>query len=485
MGQAKYTTAIVREILAEEGWELIGEYPGNGKKPLYIRNTQVFNNHVCKATLEHWLNGKRPLTSSLVNPSAYVAEIIAKEGWILIGEVGKISDPFYLYHPNKFNGHTCKVTLCHWRTGKRPNFKSVVDKTQYIKEDLCKDGWVLASEYEGFHEPLLLYNPDFYKGVMCRTSWLSLFNGARPDFRSIVNQERAVKDELAQEGWDLVGDYKSYTSKMIITNPKAYDGHPVYITWSGWCQGLRPTFRSLVDKERYVRSQVEKEGWKLIKTCSKVDDFVYIRHSEYFNNNTASMQWRQWEKGYRPRLNNLIDATEYVKDVLLEVHMVPVDRNWKYRSSDEFFRVRCLKENRDYSINWDKLIAGDIPGTPKQRISSAIRNFYHKKGVKKPYSTSVLTESYWKELEEKIPHVPENHHIDHIVCLSLFGQSWDQVVLANQVKNLRLLPAKENIIRGNRLRASELDEYDLWDLYYQAENPMGYELIEDRHDLAS
>ena len=31
----------------------------------------------------------------------------------------------------------------------------------------------------------------------------------------------------------------------------------------------------------------------------------------------------------------------------------------------------------------------------------------------------------------------------------------------------------------------ELDEYDLWDLYYQVENPMGYQLVEDRYDLVS
>lgn len=486
MGNQKYTTEAVRKILEGEGWELLNEYPGNGKKPLYIRNIQVFNNHVCKATLTHWLNGKRPLTSSLVNPSAYIAEVISKEGWILIGEVGKISEPFYLYHPDKFNGHTCKMTLCHWRDGKRPNFKSVADKTKYVREYLYKDGWILESEYEGFHEPLLLYNPDFYKGEMCRTSWLSLFNGSRPDFRSIINQNKVVKDSLTHEGWNLIGDYKNYTTRMMITNPNVYDGHPVYITWSGWSQGLRPTFESLVNKEVYVRSQVEKEGWELIKFCNNLKDKVYIRHPDFFNNRTLSIQWRQWEYGARPKkLNSLINTTEYVKSILAENKMVPIDTNWEYKKAGEYFKVKCLTNNRTYSINWNKLISGYLPDTAKYRIHCAIRSFYNRRDVEKPFSTKILPESYWEELKEKIPHIPNNYHIDHIVCISFFGNSWEQVMLANKIKNLRLLPGKENITRGNNLKASELDEYDLWDLYYQAENPFDYQLIEDRYDLVS
>ena len=421
----KYNTEIVREIFDEDGWELLNEYPGNGKQPLYIRNPQAFNNHVCKTTLTHWLNGKRP------------------------------------------------------------NFKSLIDKTEYIREEFYKEGWTLASEYENYEKPLLIYKPDFYKGEICQMYLASWFSGHRPGFKSIVNQDKVVKDALAQEGWNLIGDYKSYTSKMMITNPNVLDGHNAYATWCGWCQGYRPNFQSLVNKDEYVRSQVEKEGWELIKSCGKVADYVSIKHPNHFNNYATSIQWRQWECGFRPTINNVINATEYIGSILAESNMVIMDPAWKYKLSDEYFRIKCLTTNRDYAINWSKIAAGYLPGTPKYRIRCAIASFYRRRNTKKPFSTTILPESYWKELEEKIPYVPKDYQIDHVVCLSFFGQSWEQVLLANEARNLRLLPAKENMIRSNNLRASELDEYDLWDLYYQAENPDGHQLIEDRCDLAS
>lgn len=88
-------------------------------------------------------------------------------------------------------------------------------------------------------------------------------------------------------------------------------------------------------------------------------------------------------------------------------------------------------------------------------------------------------------MNNKFPNIPQGYDIDHIVPMSWFGDSWEQMRCANDVRNLRLLPHIENIKRSNRLTIQDLNIYSIWDIYNEAENPKGYKLIEECYKLAS
>jgi hypothetical protein len=356
----------------------------------------------------------------------FVKDELAKEGWELLSNYKHSNDYLFIRNINQFDGHVCKFRFSRWLQGPRPDMKSIVDKHSYVKSQIENEGWILTNAYTSNMDPLYIYNKEYFDGSLCKFDWSSWNQGIRPNFLSIIDKTKYVKESFEKEGWILLDEYELSTKKLRIKHPVKRDGFICTTTWADWsCGGYRPDFRSIVDQTAYVKN----------------------------------------------RLNNL------GYDV--------VDNDWYFKSRAEYFRIRSYKTDRTYSISYNKIDQHDMPESPKRLIMDGIKRHLTRKDRKTYPLANLFEPDYWVKLEEKFPILQDGYHIDHIVPISWWGTSWEQIKLANDPSNLRLLDGFSNRSRNNRLKASDLDEYDLWDLYYQAENPDGYKLIEDCHDLAS
>jgi hypothetical protein len=190
--------------------------------------------------------------------------------------------------------------------------------------------------------------------------------------------------------------------------------------------------------------------------------------------------------GCRPDFRSILDKTSYVKQQLDKLNYKLENFNWVYEGYAKPFYVINKNSGVKYKISYSRIVSGYLPGTPKQLIRERIKNFLDWKREQRNYSITfkIFNDEFLDALENKFPCIPEGWHIDHILPISWFGISWEQMLVANDIRNLRLLPAKENIARQNRLTISDVNEYNLWDLLEKAENPMGYTLINDCYDIA-
>jgi hypothetical protein len=357
----------------------------------------------------------------------------------------------------------------------------------YVRGELARRGWELLSSYKDNRTEILIRNPKVFRGYVCTFSWdIWSSHGARPAFRSIIDKTGYVRECLAEEGWELLNEYKSAKDYLHISKRSFFEGAICKVTWDTWSSGGRPNFLSLVSQRAFVEKKLLEEGWELIGDYKTVSEAMRIRNIGYLNGTVCKFTWTSWARGIRPNFKSIEDKTQYVKDVLLEAGYTP-EETWSYASSRVNFTIIDIKTGNRYRICWSKAAQGIFPNTLKYKMTNAISNFYRKARNHKSSHTpkDLFDAEYWINLKRKIPCVPKGYQLDHIVPQAFYGDSWEQVKIVNDPRNLRLLTKKENMERRHYLKASELDKYDLWDLYYKAENPMGYQLIEDRYNLAS
>lgn len=358
---------------------------------------------------------------------------------------------------------------------------------EFVKSELAKEGWELLSNYIEVKQPFLMRNPSVWDGHTVKFTLGSWLRGSRPAFESLIDQDNYMNSAVSKEGWNLVSVDRSSSRPYITIQKKSFfNGHECSIRWSNWSRSHRPNISNLVNPDLFIQEELKKEGWTLLNHYTRAIDPLVIINPEKMKGHKCITTWQRWSIGRRPDMTSLVDKTAYVLDVIRNLGFEPVDKNWKYKNNITRFLIKEICTGREFMISYSQISGGNLPGTPKRIIKNRIKDFLKRRKANKSFSISENSSvKFWIELEMKFPYIPEGFHIDHIIPLSFHGETWQQMEIANDIRNLRLLSAKENIERKNKLKASELDEYDLWDLYYRAENPMGYQLIEDRYDLAS
>lgn len=354
----------------------------------------------------------------------------------------------------------------------------------HVKEELAKEGWDVVGEFINAHTRILVRNYNCLNGHLCWSTYHHWREGKRPDMRSLVNPTEYVKEIIGYEGWELISDYKNSSTKFVMRNKAEFMGEPATISWNNWQAGKRPDLRSLLNRDAYIKKHIESRGWEFLGCKSVAKNIIIsIRNPRFFNGATCEMTWYVWQSGSNPDFRSIKNKSEYIKTHLKELGYFIQDSNWEFQCRDIPIKIGSTKHDKTYSVFWHHIASGKIPNSPKTLVFNRIKKYLKNK---KTFSISeMFDEDYWNALSDKFDYIPPGMHLDHIICMSLWGNTWEQMRLANDPSNLRLLTAKENLQRNNRLKASELDEYDLWDLYYQAENPKGYKLIEDRYDIAS
>jgi hypothetical protein len=478
--------SFVRAELAKEGWELLNGYKTDST-PIIIRNENIFNGCLCRTHYMTWRSGGRPAMESIIDQTEYVRIEFAKEGWELLSEYANSNEPLVLRHPEKFDGHTCKIKLGNWNFNKRPDFRSLVDKTEFVRQQFAKEGWELLSECRISSDQLLVRNPDFFDGVECRFTYNSWQQGVRPSALSIVDKRSLIEKEVSKEGWRLVEYQRASKDIIFITKEDFYEGALVKFTWWGWVAGRRPNMLSLVDPEAMIKQAMRKEGWRLKNKYTDCRSQLIIQHESKLNGFECKTRWDMWQMGCRPRFSSVIDKTGYVKNELEKINYEPIDKNWEFETYNSKFYVLDRSTNTEYKVSYSRVVSGYLPGTPKLIIRNRIRSFLEWKQEQRDFSITfkLFNDDFLDALEKKFPNIPKSWHIDHILPISWFGITWEQMMVANDIRNLRLLPAKENIARQNRLTVQDVNQYNLWDLLEKAENPMGYELIDASYKLAS
>lgn len=482
--QDKYIEAL----LNAEGWELVEIKRTGARKDLYIRNQEYFDGGLCCINWNSWRNGHRPAVHSLVDQSGYIEKELSSEGWYLAEHYKNAQTRIIIKHDTKLNGFPCKINIRTWREGGRPNFQNVVNKTEYVRTELEKEGWELLSECKGSRSEILMRHPIESSGLTVKFRFCYWELGKRPiNKRNLSDNTELYKKELTKEGWNLISvDRSGSQPYVIIQNESFFNGHKCSIRWSNWNSGHRPIIKNLIDPDLFIQEELSKEGWTLWNNYTRAIDPLIITNPKKMRGHKCISTWQRWSIGRRPDMTSLVDKTAYVLDVMNELGFEPVDKNWSYTKNTTRFLIREILTGKESMISYAQIGAGSLPGTPKRIIRNRINDFLRKRKAKKSFSiTENASSKFWVELEMKFPYIPVGYHIDHIIPLSYGGETWEQMEIVNNVRNLRLLPAKENIQRKNKLKTSELDEYNLWDLYAQVENPMGYQIIEDRYDLAN
>ena len=411
----------------------------------------------------------------------FIKHKLKNEGWKLLS-IDRSSQRLIIFikNPEKFDGFTCKMTWDVWKAGGRPDLNSILDKTKYIKHKLSQEGWELIGDYIGSTSPLLIKNDNLFNGHLCKMTWSNWSKGERPSFISLIDKTQYISFVLKQEGWELLSEYKRNTELLEIRNPDLFNNHICNFTWAAWNGGSRPMFKSLKDKTNYVKDEFSREGWILLEEYKTNSKGLLVKNPNILNGHLCTISWANWSRGARPNFNSLCNKTDYVKQFILDAGYEITDSNWVYKNAFDLFQIKNIKTESKYIINWSIILQGSLPGSVKYKVKIAIRDFFKNRHLSKnPIIKELFDNNYWEELNRHLPNSMSGYHLDHIVPQSFFGDSLQQIRLANDPKNLRPLTAKENIARGNRLKVSELNIYNLWDLYYQAENPMGYKLIED------
>jgi hypothetical protein len=285
-----------------------------------------------------------------------------------------------------------------------------------------------------------------------------------------------VHSEIEKEGWKIHNEYVNSGEFLILNKPDFYGGVKTRLSWASWGQGRRPHWRSIIDKTKYIKSVLELEGWALHNTYTGQLDYLVISKPDYFGGSKFNFMWKQWVKGHRPDFRALADKTEFVTNHLRRLGYEIIEP-FEYSHSHDQFSV--LKNGIVYTTNWGAVRSGQLPGSFKLRVCNQIRDFFRRGRIKpeKDFSISRLfSDNYYARLAKKFDcDIPENHHVDHIIPLSYFGESLKQIRLAFHPKNLRIIKNTENVSRNNKLKKEELDYYDLWWLFNVAENPKNYQ----------
>lgn len=284
----KLTTEFIRNELAKEGYQLIGEYVNANTKFDYI--CPVGHKH--SIAWGHWSKGIRCAKCSFNYKltTEDVREEFASKGYQLIGEYVNNATKLSVICPN---GEQKEVLLNNWRKSqKRKEARKWT--TEFVRGELAKEGYQMLGEYVHSATKFDFICP---KGHHHSTNW----DNWRQNYRCAICAQNIkltteyVRAELAKEGYQLMSEYVNNKTKFDFTCP---EGHQSSINWNDWQQGHRCGVCSGINTitTEHVRAELAKEGYELL-------DEYKNPHSKFKficpKGHTHSMRWSCWKNGRR------------------------------------------------------------------------------------------------------------------------------------------------------------------------------------------
>tara|TARA_Y100000310_G_C20634450_1_gene790427 strand:- start:274 stop:837 length:564 start_codon:yes stop_codon:yes gene_type:complete len=140
------------------------------------------------------------------------------------------------------------------------------------------------------------------------------------------------------------------------------------------------------------------------------------------------------------------------------------------------------KENRIKSVRkWQQKVKDDPYRKFKNRIKASMRYHIKKNGESTFNLLNYTKEEFLNRMKETLPeeYTWENFlkntkafHIDHIIPQKFYLNEEEYIVKCWNLRNLRLLPAKENLSRADEIDIKLVKKYDIEDLLPFSSNPV-------------
>lgn len=400
--------------------------------------------------------GKRASLRSVADKTAYVRAAIEAEGYTLPADFKYRSAKAKIVVINP-DGVECFTTWDSWRMGQRTDFRSIVDRLQYLQQLLAPDGYTIESAPSKIvRRSIVIVVRD---GIRYEANVGGLLDGARPHQNSstFVSIER-MKSEVAEFGCTLVdpSEYRNNTTRLRLLDAAGVEHS---MTWASISTGARPCFKTVLDKEAFIRQAFATEG------CVLPADFTYQdAHAEIQYQGAdgywRTTNWNRWQCGKRYCFRSLVDKEGYIRDRLAEVGLTPVEP-FIYQGKAVPFKVADAGGNI-FKTSWANIITDTHPGSLKFLISKSIRRRLGEcicDRVNAPVgSVSRYAVGLALQIEAIHGSRPDGSwHLDHVVPHSFFNyENQDEISLCWHPQNVRWLLGEENVARNNRLTEAEV-----------------------------
>jgi hypothetical protein len=119
------------------------------------------------------------------------------------------------------------------------SFKNKKDREQYVIEKMLSEGLQVIEGYKGNATPMkcLILNGE-YKEYVATIRWNNFTRGKRPDFRSLLNKEHFLKDKFKEEGYKVVNvpENVRVTDKISVISP---EGNKWSVSYDTFKTGVR------------------------------------------------------------------------------------------------------------------------------------------------------------------------------------------------------------------------------------------------------
>lgn len=140
-------------------------------------------------------------------------------------------------------------------------FKDMRERGLYVREQMLAENLYVLEDYKGNNIPMkcrILYGE--YKGYLTTVTWNNFIKGKRPDFRSLLEKEKFLKDKFEEEGYQVVSvpDNVRVTDKITLMSP---EGNEWSVSYDTFRTGVRcPLDSNKSWGERCVGSILKQNG---------------------------------------------------------------------------------------------------------------------------------------------------------------------------------------------------------------------------------
>jgi len=121
------------------------------------------------------------------------------------------------------------------------SFKTKAERAAYVKEQMLLGGLKLLEEYKGNNTPVEVEILEgMYTGYKATATWNNFIKGKRPDFRGLphTEKERYLKSIFEPEGYKIINlpEYVRRSDKIDLLSP---NGHEWSVTVDTFLKGVR------------------------------------------------------------------------------------------------------------------------------------------------------------------------------------------------------------------------------------------------------
>lgn len=396
--------------ILNKGYKLLEPY--RGERVLTIM--QCPEGHCTATTLRKVVDDKGCIECSSLHRLNAVKDIFFKEGYVLQEErYNNSQERMKCLCPE---GHHITVTLGSFNQGTRCvecailKSKRNIQKaeSERVKIEFEAEGYVLLDEYVKSTIPIGFICPNGHRHKMSVTSFRSGSRCLYCSKKSPITEE-IVRDSFEKEGYKLLGKYVAIANKTSL-NYMCSVGHTHQTSWNNWKNGYRCPHccRTPPVSQEKVKKMFKEKGLTLLDDYTAYD--VPMRFTcDYGHQHQVS--WTNFLKG-----------------------------------------VECVYCNQR-RINDEQRTINEI----KRLISSQVRTSINHQKIRKTFSFTGFAKTIAESVHNAIGDRPEGYHLDHIIPQSFFDhRKEDELLACWDIENLRWLPARQNITRGNRLTDDEI-----------------------------